>query len=1185
MSDKPDDTLEGLDLEAGLEAAFHQDDEQSSPGDQSVLAQLHEAGSKLAPVLLKDPDADGEHTPVVRASKGARRQGRYQVLGKIARGGVGVVLRGHDVDLGRDVAMKVIREEYEETPEVIQRFVEEAQIGGQLQHPGIVPVYEIGLGRNKRPYFTMKLIKGRTLSALLDERGTSTTPRLLSIFESVCQTMAYAHARGVIHRDLKPSNIMVGAYGEVLVVDWGMGKVLRQGGIDDERAARKRADQTVVTTLRSEDEGSQSVVGSVMGTPRYMSPEQARGDIERVDERSDVFGLGAILCEILTGQPPYTGTGNDVFGQAAMAKLDDAYERLDGCEADDELVSIAKRCMGPAPEARYANAAALASAVGDHISAADERIEQAKLAAVRAEERAEADRAAAEAARELARQEQEAANQARRARRLTMALAAVAVIVVALGAGLWLYAEGAAAREREETAQAVAAHLDDARRSFDAGDLDRAAESVARAQERDPYAAAPLAFRERIAAAREDEERDADLAVAGNARAEARQKMQEYEAVEESLHGMAQRLTAEHKTTYAQYAEEDERAAFADRVREFEEARVRVHSLLAVAREAVDRAGCIEQKWGLVNTDTATLLADVHVLQWRAARKPRGEGNSQMDDTYDAEGDLALASAFRGAAMRADTAGRYRGELLGRGSLTITVQPADAEVRLFRYESYETVRTDRPVIPRLVPTPTTGIGRVAVEGFAPGDPCFVVEAVAEGSPAARAGLKPGDLVLSVNGVACDSGATIATVAPDSRAEKAGLRPWVRIDRANGEDSFHWRLSRVLWNRAAQLKQPRSLEAGGIRVEAPAGEMLGISHLPTAELLGEIPNARRVQCLKDGRPLVLELAEGEASGITPRVTAYPLVLADANRVVPAQRIEADPGSYLVHVRREGHEPQRYSVVVPRGGDASANIVLNRAGTSPKGFVYIPPGPFVYGDRKAFRAHRRITLKTGGYWIQAAPLTFREYLEFLNDPEIRKRIDASGKEYDLVPREHRDGAFQPLVRKNEDGEYTTGNFLPDTPAFAISIRDARAYIEWRNRKAKEDGEPWVYDLPTEEEFEKAARGADGRAFSWGPRYDATLCVNRHRVKDLPLYWAPIRFESRDESPFGLADVVGARTEFVNSIDRSGLEEGSTERGFVNRGGDWAHPGSAGARLASRPWSDDGNTVGFRLVAKPR
>ena len=160
---------------------------------------------------------------------------RYQLSGEIARGGMGAVLRGRDVDLGRDLAVKVLLEKYVDRPEVARRFIEEAQIGGQLQHPGVVPVYDIGRFGD-RPFFTMKLVKGQTLSALLAERteAAGDRPRLLGIALQVAQAMAYAHAKGVIHRDLKPANIMVGAFGEVQVMDWGLAKVLAEGGVADE---------------------------------------------------------------------------------------------------------------------------------------------------------------------------------------------------------------------------------------------------------------------------------------------------------------------------------------------------------------------------------------------------------------------------------------------------------------------------------------------------------------------------------------------------------------------------------------------------------------------------------------------------------------------------------------------------------------------------------------------------------------------------------------------------------------------------------------------------------------------------------------------------------------------------------------------------------------------------------------
>ena len=176
---------------------------------------------------VRAPSAPGE--VVAGAESGSAR---YELLREVGHGGAGVVFRGRDRFLGRELAVKVLREVYRDTPEVRRRFIEEARIGSQLQHPAIVPVYELGWFDDRRPYFTMKLVEGRTLAALLKDRadpGQDLT-RLLGILEQVCQAMAYAHARRVVHRDLKPANIMVGAFGEVQVMDWGFAKVLAGDG-------------------------------------------------------------------------------------------------------------------------------------------------------------------------------------------------------------------------------------------------------------------------------------------------------------------------------------------------------------------------------------------------------------------------------------------------------------------------------------------------------------------------------------------------------------------------------------------------------------------------------------------------------------------------------------------------------------------------------------------------------------------------------------------------------------------------------------------------------------------------------------------------------------------------------------------------------------------------------------------
>jgi eukaryotic-like serine/threonine-protein kinase len=226
------------------------------PTAAGVLETLATSIGPLPRVLLRDTAPGEEPGPIVRPHRpdAADPAIRYRMDGEIARGGMGSVLKGRDPDLGRDVALKVHRDDLREDADMVRRFVEEAQIGGQLQHPGIVPIYELGTFADRRPLFSMKLVKGRTLAQMLEDRKGShdDRPRFLAVFEAIAQTAAYAHARGVIHRDLKPSNVMVGAFGEDQVMDWGLPKVLPRGGAaDDEKAGQPDRQETVIATARS----------------------------------------------------------------------------------------------------------------------------------------------------------------------------------------------------------------------------------------------------------------------------------------------------------------------------------------------------------------------------------------------------------------------------------------------------------------------------------------------------------------------------------------------------------------------------------------------------------------------------------------------------------------------------------------------------------------------------------------------------------------------------------------------------------------------------------------------------------------------------------------------------------------------------------------------------------------------
>lgn len=271
----------------------------------------------------RDPDGDRASRPAGGEGSAELWGGRIQVRGEVGRGAMGQVLLGFDTKLGREVALKVMHlPRGQVSRQLLARFVEEAQVTAQLEHPNIVPVHDLGLDPDGRAYFSMKLVRGRSLEDILLARlsGDRATQvefglrRLLDIFLQVCLAMEYAHARGVIHRDLKPANVMIGDFGEVLVMDFGVAKLMEMVAGVSTRAdtlasdpelfeAVTSAGQGPVTSLRAQTKAWQTHDGAVLGTPHYMSPEQAQG--LPVDERSDLYSLGVVLYEILCGQVPF----------------------------------------------------------------------------------------------------------------------------------------------------------------------------------------------------------------------------------------------------------------------------------------------------------------------------------------------------------------------------------------------------------------------------------------------------------------------------------------------------------------------------------------------------------------------------------------------------------------------------------------------------------------------------------------------------------------------------------------------------------------------------------------------------------------------------------------------------------------------------------------------------------------
>jgi formylglycine-generating enzyme required for sulfatase activity len=301
---------------------------------------------------------------------------RYKVHGEVARGGMGAILRVRDEDLRRDLAMKVVlaRDDQPREPgtpavgaRVLGRFLEEAQVTGQLDHPGIVPVHELGLDATGNVYFTMRLVAGRDLEKIFElvrvggEGWTQT--RAVGAILKVCEAVAYAHDKGVVHRDLKPANVMVGRFGEVYVMDWGLARVLGRDDTKDVRlrAARDEGSDHVHSSLRDSVAGTPSPLvtmdGDIVGTPAYMSPEQARGDLQAIGPLSDLYAVGAILYHLLAGHAPYAPPGSKIDAIEIWRRVKDGPPEPPGArapEAPAELVAICEKAMAREPEQRYA---------------------------------------------------------------------------------------------------------------------------------------------------------------------------------------------------------------------------------------------------------------------------------------------------------------------------------------------------------------------------------------------------------------------------------------------------------------------------------------------------------------------------------------------------------------------------------------------------------------------------------------------------------------------------------------------------------------------------------------------------------------------------------------------------------------------------------------------------------------
>jgi serine/threonine protein kinase/formylglycine-generating enzyme required for sulfatase activity len=1060
-------------------------------------------------------DAHRRSDDADQASAPLQTFGHYQLVKELGRGAQGVVYLAEDVKLHRKVALKMLATARAQDADVRERFQREAELASKLEHPGICGVHEFGEVEGI-PFIAMQFIPGVALSDMItqarersgitesgstssrSQSGTSLTGKdsMQDILLIVENTARALHAAHEV--GLLHRDIKPA---NIMIAADGHPVILDFG------LARDMGDQGHTLTES----------GQALGTPAYMSAEQILGQRDAVDQRTDVYALGVTLYECLTLHRPFEADGferlyHEILQGAPIGP------RKHNPRIPQDLGTVVEVAMDRHQERRYASALEFAE----------------DLRRVRSFEPIHA----------------KAANLLTRTHKWVRRKPAPAVTIAA-GLLFVLSGSGVLVQRDLSAHRSFERGIEDTETALAAQDPITALESLARARELRPESPRVFELNADIEALRSELDREQRREEALNAAKRAREESVAHQRVyadqRAQLDLLEEELEAGRAELFADYAPPTARALFAQREDDLRHLAVEAEKLLLDAREALERAARFEAPWGITD-ETRNAFASFFLSRWREA----------VDGA-----DLERADLFRRSVETHDVHGEHQRELLGRGGLKVAVTPNGADLFLFRYVPYSTLRAGRDV-PRLVPVPTAGLGRT-LDGewsaiFLPGDPCLVIESTGPGSPAAAAGLEPGDLVLALGDQPLSESLywQAEEGEPPRRISSVnGLEIRNRLDlyaAFDGQESVELLL--------AGETMPRLVERRDFET---------VSGLELAER-GSTDAPLEFRCLRDGEIVDVPLRAGEPLGLDCRETVYPLICSEANRIRAGATIEAEPGSYLILARAAGFETQRFPVMVDRLSELTCDIRLLAEGSTPPGFVHIPSGPVrLGGDPRAIEPLPSHEETVESFFIQRHELTNADWNEFLADPEIAARMEAS-EDPIYIPRE-RSG---PMPPENLGG--------PSAPVMGISWTDVRDFLEWRNGVAELRDEPWVYDLPSEVEWEKAARGADGRSFPWGSRFDYAATVGLYS-RAIPLYDAPGGIELRDESPFGVIDAGGFRQEWTRDAY---VPSPGAPPIYRWRGGSWRSTRPQDFRVASRGYGRAtyvGGNAGVRLIARPR
>ncbi len=1080
---------------------------------------------------------------------------RYEILSELGRGGMGVVYLAMDRRQNQSVALKMLMGSAARSPDMRLRFQREAETASRLSHPGICGVLDFGEYEGL-PFLVMDFVKGTTLDAVIEKAKAAADPGHPELPQDDPAATLIIKPKTGTQRTLLPKSQESDRTSAVAVDH--MVKLL-------EKAARavhaahelglihrdiKPANLMVTPAgnpvlldfglARDLSAQGQTLTesGQIVGTPAYLAPEQVRGDRAAIDRRTDIYALGVTLYECLTLERPLHGeTRDQLFHDILVGNWVSPRRRNPRIPVDLEI--IVQKAMDRDIRRRYATAAELA----DDLKrvAAYEPIRAKRLSLwVR--------------------------GQRWTGKHPAKASVLAASIIITLAGG------GFALQQMITRAQALADRHLDAESQLQAGRFDAALEALAQARDAGLDPSEDFALRTRIEAARRDADeharklRDREAALAAIAEAKSLETRHDELAARVQL--LRETLDRERRTVFSAAATDAERGAFAQRESALLELEAQAEEDLRRAYEALERAARLDAPWGPMTAATQEAFASHFLGRWRAAT---------------AAGDDLRAARFRADVERFDPEGRHRHGLSGEATLRIQSAIAGAELFLFRYGAYERIRPDNPV-PRLVPVPTLGPRESSTDRigshFHAGDPALVITGVTPGSRAEREGLMVSDLVVAIGGEPAQDRALIREIAAESGLpdlESWRIRSIVELNGIPIETRFDWLMAPPAEEGKKDIIRVRDFP-GALEVERRHVAVASARRIVESPVTASLT----IHVLRSGQPLELTLAAGEVLGVQCELSAYPLVVAAGNRLSLNEILRVEPGSYLAVARAPGRTPTRFPVHLPHGGEAQFELYLPPEGGIPRGFVFIPGGEFRFGgDPEAVHPILGESRPLPPFLIARFEVTNQEWFEFLNDPAIFANLSADGNRR-LIPREQ----TQLLAELTEDGKaWTWKAGSKDTPVMGVSWNDVQTYLEWRNARALKDGFPWTYDLPTQEEWEKAARGVDGRRFPWGNRFDFSLTVSAHRKRGF-LHEAPAGFEPADESPYGVRDLAGSRQEWTKS--RFAASDPLAPPAYHLRGGAWGSAISSVFRAAGQGYSDAnyvGGSTGFRLVLRPR